>query len=1361
MDGNWLALLLERNSADPLVRLKLGVLLQEELRQRGVPLHNKTIHEFCDVVFQWLVASNFKVSLVALEILQTGLDVSGDVLAPYYFDRLSSIVERLGDSKQPVRDAAVYVLLTLAYLENSSPNILMDRLMAGNNGFSHKQWLVKVGCLHILREFLSSSYFSIAGQVNALIPRICQMTSDSNSEVRDAATNTLVDIMVAGGPATVEMIQNSRLVPDQKMTVLLQRYEAAEKDLPPRNGADPAPIAPQRSIMARRSLRAPMKINFPTRLSTPPNSVVRSTNGGLHSPSPQSNLTEPNSPLSLSIASSNSSRSRSFGLTSEESNSVRRSMSSVRRPTPAKPSGTVGAVNEDDFKKAFSQVPKCQVFSPQDVVQHCESARAILEKTDEDWSKRVNALKLVRAVVLNGGKEHEKQLISSLLLLCDAMEVSIKDLRSQVCREACITCCYLLEEFGMSLSRLGEAVLPQALAQVPVSTKIMSTSGATLAQFVVRNVQTKQIYQTVVNSSSSKAKELRKQVASLVLLMLTTWDQTILQRHMQSLIVLVKSGICDADPDTRQIGRNCYHRMEEVFPQQAKDLFASLEPMRQKQLGGNASAASSSQSLNSDRGAMPLNNRLGTLGVRNNAFLNQRSSSAIDPKSVRMGMTPLRGALNRPRPGFPATSFDRSPGGTQFARPGIGIPSRGVAGAARPVATPTKKSSTSSQPGSRNGSPPRSAEHTNGSSRVPRTSYGNDRRSGSGLAASTFGSSAFDTNKMVRALSELNQNADDDFLLPVREQEFKIESARLESALRSTVATASINDRKESLRVLSTIVTDPTLPEPDVRKIGEALDKLVAEGNVHLLVQALEATASFVRVHHSKLSSWLPMFLGRLVTKMSNMMLPHFKTQYATTKTAILSSFDPQQQLTAVCKYITEPTNMLAPKAKATILQYLDDLLKTYMEHGASYNSREVQGTVKKIFQWLDDQRSAVAHPLCEEVLCDLFAVNAADFSMMFTSFDPQYRDLAYNILQRHGHSEHSATSSAAHHMGPSSVENECVRTSISSTSAQITDFVGQTAHRLGNVLGTSSPAPISNGGFHQNPSLGSVNATYNSSPKASALSNVSDCGDMQNYLNSSNGSHDMVFENTIHLAHDIESQHAYVQNLFESFNDLSREEDVKKSLLSLHNMMSEGSFTTWDTYFPRLFVDHFFEVLVKCGPSVKKPALRVLIKMCHAQASRLFDSTEMAICKVLDATVDVSDGTLLVVAEDCLRTLATHLPLSKVINCAYANLNKENVEDSRVMLTLKMLTRLFESTPADELAPILDEIAPSVVKSYDAPTSVVRKCSVFCLVSMVNKLGNAPLQPYLAELSHHKKHIIQVYVSRSKSSSATNVLSA
>ncbi|CAR99396.1 Protein CBG25885 [Caenorhabditis briggsae] len=238
------------------------------------------------------------------------------------------------------------------------------------------------------------------------------------------------------------------------------------------------------------------------------------------------------------------------------------------------------------------------------------------------------------------------------------------------------------------------------------------------------------------------------------------------------------------------------------------------------------------------------------------------------------------------------------------------------------------------------------------------------------------------------------------------------------------------------------------------------------------------------------------------------------------------------------------------------------------------------------------------------------------------------------------------------------------------------------------------------------------------------------------------------TLNSTTHLIDDVNEQSKYVASKIAQISGESGPEQYE-GLYSIQTMLCEGSFTLWEQNFAKLLIAVFHVLSKSDSDANKKVALRVLTKMCTSQASRLFDSTEMAICKVLDAAVNSAEGTMNVTADDCLKTLATHLPLAKVVNIC-----KEKIQEAKASLVLKMMTRLFEGLQADELSPIIEDLAPCAIQAYDSPSSVVRKTAVYCLVAMVNKLGMQTMNSHLQRLSAGKMNLVQVYVNRAMSSS-------
>ena len=131
-----------------------------------------------------------------LQVSQNGLDIVGffiDRLAsefkPYLNTILISVLDRLGDTRQEVRDKANIVLCKLMDA-TVQPQALFEKI---TSAFSHKNSRVRVEVLLLLQNTLNAHG---AGQltVSKLIPHILTSTSDPQSAVRDAAVETLVEI---------------------------------------------------------------------------------------------------------------------------------------------------------------------------------------------------------------------------------------------------------------------------------------------------------------------------------------------------------------------------------------------------------------------------------------------------------------------------------------------------------------------------------------------------------------------------------------------------------------------------------------------------------------------------------------------------------------------------------------------------------------------------------------------------------------------------------------------------------------------------------------------------------------------------------------------------------------------------------------------------------------------------------------------------------------------------------------------------------------------------------------------------------------------------------------------------------------
>ncbi|KAK0415856.1 hypothetical protein QR680_012157 [Steinernema hermaphroditum] len=631
---SWLAELVARNSPDPRVRLELGAEIVNIVSETRLPNDSKILNDFCDLIVQWMSASNFKVSLLATQIASRSIDVSGDLISPYIVDRLRHFVERLGDSKANVRDATVDLLNDLSQTNNASPQVVLEKLI-GELG--HRQYMVKIGAMQVIKDIIDENRQLVEAQTKKLIPSLCKLMADANSDVREMAAGTLVTCCVNyGGDNVCHQIAANQRLPSAKLQLIKDRYRRAQNSAPVTYVSNHINQIPSTS-----------------RHSLPP--------------------TTPRRPMAR--ASYNKS------LMTFRASSV-----------PAK--NAAGAVSEDQFRQAFNDVPRKAIYDGRELASAVETVRTTLENPNIDWDRRVKALKELRGVI-NGGALDFPEFEDLFRSLETGIVTSIKDLRSQVCREGCITLAFLCEKLDKcTIARLTETTMPILILLMQNSAKVMATSGILASSYVVRHSRNPKIVQLVIDGQKHKSKEIRRSCIRLINDILANWEPKVTERIIGSIVEAIRAGLCDADAEARQKARVAYGELEAKFNKQAMFLYQSLDPSKQKMLHGQVSQSSSTHSVASERDIAQK---------RAANYHALRSTSDINIGSARrVQQTPSRYAKPTPAAVSAVRPQRTTASSVSAARPPIGT-QRKVLSA--PTPQPTSKSV--SQPGSRSTSPKR------------------------------------------------------------------------------------------------------------------------------------------------------------------------------------------------------------------------------------------------------------------------------------------------------------------------------------------------------------------------------------------------------------------------------------------------------------------------------------------------------------------------------------------------------------------------------------------------------------------------------------------------------------------------------
>nr|XP_023668217.1 CLIP-associating protein 2-like [Paramormyrops kingsleyae] len=322
-------------------------------------------------------------------------------------------------------------------------------------------------------------------------------------------------------------------------------------------------------------------------------------------------------------------------------NNPRRASSLGPSRTGAQSREGAGAVDEDDFAKAFTDVPTVHIYSTRDLEDNLNKIREVLSDDKHDWDQRTNALKKVRSLLVAGAANYDC-FYQHLRVLDGAFKLSAKDLRSQVVREACITVAHLSTVLGNKFDHGAEAIVPVLFNLIPNCARVMATSGVAAIRYIIRHTHVPRLIPLITSNCTSKSVAVRRRCYDFLDLLLQEWHTHSLEKHAAVLAESIKKGIRDADAEARVEARKAYWGLRQHFPSEADALYHSLEASYQRNLQSCLRSSGSAASLpQSDRSS------------------SSSQESLNRPLSTKWSATPGRGPVGAKSPGSPG-SLQRS-----------------------------------------------------------------------------------------------------------------------------------------------------------------------------------------------------------------------------------------------------------------------------------------------------------------------------------------------------------------------------------------------------------------------------------------------------------------------------------------------------------------------------------------------------------------------------------------------------------------------------------------------------------------------------------------------------------------------------
>ncbi|XP_071660896.1 CLIP-associating protein 2 isoform X33 [Patagioenas fasciata] len=976
-------------------RMQVGQELLEYLgdpaRSSDLEQDQQRLDKVIDELTGWVNSSNFKVSLLGLDVLGAFVDRLSGRFKPYIGTVLLPLIDRMGDAKDQVREQAQNLILKLMD-EAAPPMYIWERLAVG---FKHKNYRSREGvCLCLIATL--NIYGAQPLILSKLVPHLCTVFGDSNSQVRDAAILAIVEVYRHVGEK-VRIDLTKRGIPPGRLQTIFAKFDEVRNsgNMISSNISDKS-FDDEESVDGNRpsSAASAFKVPAPKKPGNPSNSARKPGSAG----------------------------GPKVGGSSKE--------------------GGAGAVDEDDFIKAFTDVPTVQIYSSRELEETLNKIREILSDDKHDWDQRTNALKKVRSLLVAGAAQYDG-FFQHLRLLDGAFKLSAKDLRSQVVREACITVAHLSTVLGNKFDHGAEAIVPTLFNLVPNSAKVMATSGCAAIRFIIRHTHVPRLIPLITSNCTSKSVAVRRRSFEFLDLLLQEWQTHSLERHAAVLVETIKKGIHDADAEARVEARKAYLGLRNHFPSEAETLYNSLEPPYQRSLqtylknsGSIASLPQSDRSSSSSQESLnrPLSSKWSAASPANFAGrvsgssksvpspgTLQRSRSDIDVNAAagakaRHAAGQTTGAGRLSAAGLPPGSYasledtsDKMDGTasedgrvrTKFSTPSVGIgnsktDSRGrsrtkVVSQSQRSSSPDKnEGSQSANPigaGSRSGSPGRVLTTTTLStmntgvqrvlvnpaaaqkrSKIPR-SQGCSREAspsrlsvgtGFGISQSSRLSSSVSAMRVLNTGSDVEEAVADALKKPVRrryesygmysdddansdassacsERSYSSRNGSIPTYMRQTEDVAEVlnrcassnwSERKEGLLGLQNLLKNQrTLSRVELKRLCEIFTRMFADPHSKVFSMFLETLVDFIQVHKEDLQDWLFVLLTQLLKKMGADLLGSVQAKVQKALDVTRESFPNDLQFSILMRFTVDQTQ--TPSLK-TVKPALQDQLRSF-----------------------------------------------------------------------------------------------------------------------------------------------------------------------------------------------------------------------------------------------------------------------------------------------------------------------------------------------------------------------------------------------------------------------------------------------